>query len=301
MNWLSRQSFLGKNSSVVLKEAKVGIVGLGGGGSHIAQQLAHVGVGNFLLVDPDSIEEHNLNRLVGGTVRDVRRKASKVEIARRVILGVQPHADIKPMACIWQHAVNELRKCDVIFGCVDSFRERDELERFCRQNLIPYIDIGMDVTKVGPDYLVAGQTLLSMPGQPCLRCVGVITEERLEREAETYGAAGPHAQVIWPNGVLASLAVGFFMQLLTPWHRKPAIGAYREYDANSNTVRVSPKWRSLEERKCPHHPEKDRGDPTFDIRQWLDRQDTSPAGPSLIQKLLEEIRDFWSAVMAGRR
>jgi hypothetical protein len=29
----------------------------------------------------------------------------------------------------WQEAIPALRRCDVIIGCVDSYRERDELER----------------------------------------------------------------------------------------------------------------------------------------------------------------------------
>ena len=67
----SRQSFLGAQSERKLAETRVAIVGLGGGGSHIAQQLAHVGVGHFRLIDPDCMEASNLNRLVGATQSDV--------------------------------------------------------------------------------------------------------------------------------------------------------------------------------------------------------------------------------------
>ncbi len=270
MNWLSRQSFLGPNSAKILKSARIGIVGLGGGGSHIAQQTAHVGIGKFLLIDPDRIENHNLNRLVGGTARAAWRRARKVKIARQLIKGIQPRADVEIVCDVWQAALDKLRECDVVIGCVDSFGERDQLERFCRQNLLPYIDIGMAVTAVGPEYLVAGQALLSMPDEPCLRCVGVVTDERLEEEARNYGDAGEQPQVVWPNGALASVAVGFLMQLLTPWHAAPLSGAFREYDANTNTVRESPKWRTLGARKCPHHPSNDRGDPSFDIRLCSD-------------------------------
>ena len=82
---LSRQSFLGKGSGHVLTASRVGIVGLGGGGSHIAQQLAHVGIGNFVLIDFDHIEDSNLNRLVGATARDVKNGKAKVEILSKLI------------------------------------------------------------------------------------------------------------------------------------------------------------------------------------------------------------------------
>src|SRR3546814_7257519 len=56
----SRQSFLGPDSDQALEAATIGFGGLGGGGSHAVQQAAHLGIGNFVLVDPDAIrsEEH---------------------------------------------------------------------------------------------------------------------------------------------------------------------------------------------------------------------------------------------------
>jgi molybdopterin-synthase adenylyltransferase len=57
-----------------------------------------------------------------------------------------------------------LRACHVIIGCVDSYRERDELERFARRFLIAYIDIGMDVHPLDNGLVVGGQVVLSLPG-----------------------------------------------------------------------------------------------------------------------------------------
>ena len=51
MSWLDRQSFLGADSDARLDQTMVGLVGLGGGNSHVAQQLAHLGFGNFVLID----------------------------------------------------------------------------------------------------------------------------------------------------------------------------------------------------------------------------------------------------------
>jgi tRNA A37 threonylcarbamoyladenosine dehydratase len=65
MSWLDRQSFLGANSEQRLAEMTAGLVGLGGGNSHVAQQLAHAGVGHFALADADHISLTNLNRLIG--------------------------------------------------------------------------------------------------------------------------------------------------------------------------------------------------------------------------------------------
>ena len=57
--------------------ACVGIVGLGGGGSHIVQQLAHIGIHYFTCFDGDVVEYTNLNRLVGAIASDVADRILK--------------------------------------------------------------------------------------------------------------------------------------------------------------------------------------------------------------------------------
>jgi hypothetical protein len=267
MTRLDRQSFLGTGSDAVLDAATIGLVGLGGGGSHSAQQLAHLGIGGFVLVDPDTIDLTNTNRLVGGTAADVHGAHPKVEIAARIIRGINPRARIKALKSDWRFVLNDLKACDVILGAVDSFVERDELERFARRFLIPYVDVGMDVLEL-PDgqFLISGQVVLSLPDGPCLRCCHLITHERLQREAEGYGAAGSRPQVVWPNGVLASTAVGIAVELLTPWHRSPSSFVYIEYDGNRRKLSASHWMDALLDRTCPHYPAAERGDAGFDMR-----------------------------------
>lgn len=259
---MSRQSFLGADSDTVLSRVKVGVVGLGGGGSQEVQQIAHVGVMNFCLPDPDVAESSNLNRLVGATLEDVILRREKTEIAERLIIGLNPSAHIERISDRWQVRLELLRDCVVILGCVDSFSEREELERFCRRFLIPYIDIGMDVIPSREGFRIVGQVVLSSPGAPCLRCMGVVTDENLKREAEHYGMAGARPQVVWPNGVLASTAVGLFVQLVTPWHDSPVATAYFEYNGNDFTLSVSPRLSHLP-RECPHFKTECVGDPLF--------------------------------------
>jgi molybdopterin-synthase adenylyltransferase len=262
-----RQCFLGPDSDAVLWESTVGLIGLGGGGSHFVQQCAHIGIGGYVLCDPDIIEDTNTNRLVGGTNADVEQEMPKVSIAERTIRALQPNARIVPVRGSWQDATEHLKLCDVILGAPDSFKERDQLERFARRYLIPYIDVGMDVIHRSDrnDYLISGQVILSVPGQPCLRCCNFITDERLAEEARQYGAAGGRPQVVWPNGVLASTAVGLMIRLLTPWSRFPAEFNYLEYDGNRSTVSPSFWVDMLKNKVCVHHPADETGDPLFDI------------------------------------
>lgn len=267
MSWLDRQSFLGADSDAVLGRCVVGVVGLGGGGSHVAQQLAHVGIGTLVLVDPDEIEDTNLNRLIGGTWADVEAATPKSEIARRLVSGVRPDLRVIAVKDVWQNAADALKSCDIIVGGLDSVRAKDELDAFCRRFLIPYVDMGMDVHGEGATCIVSGQVVLSSPGRPCLRCLHIVTEQALERESAAYGNAGGRPQVVWPNGVLASTAVGLVIQLVTPWHPNPVDSAYLEYDGNLGSIVESSLLKYQSRHPCSHYPANERGDPGFDIRR----------------------------------
>ncbi len=260
----SRQSFLGVDSQAAIERAIIGIVGLGGGGGHIVQQCAHVGFLNYRLYDADPAEQSNLNRLVIATEADAVAGTPKVELARRRILAIRSTAKVETFLCRWQDQPEPLRGCDIVFGCVDSFAERRELEAGCRRYLLPLIDIGMDIHQAGDEApVMGGQVILSMPGGPCMFCLGFLTEEKLGREAQKYGATGGRPQVVWPNGVLASTAVGIAINLLTNWTRSKPQTVYLAYRGNDGTLIPHPRLEYLKNAPCPHYPPDQVGDPVF--------------------------------------
>lgn len=258
-----RQGFLGPGAPWIIENAKMGIVGLGGGGSHINQQLAHIGFKHVVYADFDHVTLSNLNRLVGATAKDVRDARLKAEIASRVFLSIQPDALLDAVPARWEDKVDALGECDVIFGCVDSFAGRRDLEQFCRSRMIPLIDIGMKVRQnPGEVPQIYGQCAVSMPGSHCLRCLNVITDENLAEEAGDYGA-GPQPQVVWPNGVLASTAVGFAMQMLTGWAGNTAPPARVDYKGFEQSVTPSNLIQALKGISCSHFGAEDLGDPAL--------------------------------------
>lgn len=257
-----RQSFLGDNSQDKIHACRAGIIGLGGGGSHISQQLAHIGFQKYVLYDPDVPEESNLNRLVGATVKDVENGIPKVTIAERLIRGLHGHAEVDPIQKKWQENNDQLKSCDIIFGCIDGYKGRLELESFCRRQMIPYIDIGIDVHKVdnSPPNL-SGQVIVSMPGGPCMQCLQFITGDKMGKEAAKYGAAGHNPQVIWANGVVASTAVGIALDIITGWTKMmPCI--HMCYEGNFGKMVPHPllKYKS---KNCTHYPSAHVGEPYF--------------------------------------
>ena len=257
----SRQSFLGENAENLISRITIGITGLGGGGSHVIQQLAHIGFLNYIIYDGDFVEESNLNRLIGAEAADALAETPKLHIAKMMIYGLQPQAHVRGFACTWQEHPEPLRSCQIVIGCVDSYKGREELEIVCRRYLMHYIDIGMDVH--GKDKpVIGGQVILSSPGGLCMRCMRFLTDEKLAQEAARYGNAGVRPQVVWSNGVLASTAVGVAVDLITNWTRKQRSHAYLVYDGNECTMKESITLQKLKA-TCEHYSTADIGDPVW--------------------------------------
>jgi hypothetical protein len=258
-----RQSFLGTSSQDIIKNARVGIVGLGGGGSHLAQQLAHLGFQDVVLCDPQQIADTNLNRLVGATVRDVQDKSFKTDIAARVFRGLQPKAELDDRRLGWEAKVSALRRCDLIFGAIDGFAARRDLEVFCRTHMIPLIDIGMKVLRPeneAPE--IRGQVILSMPGEICMHCLQFLTAANLAEDVQRYDK-DPQPQVVWPNGILASSAIGYAIGLLTGWSGA-SVPPYRmDYRGSQLTMAPSHMAAALKGHACAHFPTSNCGDPNY--------------------------------------
>lgn len=272
MNTESRQSFLGDELESRQREERPAVVGLCGGGSHIGQQLAHIGFQQIMTFDFDWVEDSNRTRMIGSQPMDAVNSALKTDVVGRLIKSINPDCDNEKFSCSWQEAAEHLRTATVIFGCVDKLSVRDELERFARRNLIPYIDIGMDVHKTERGFSISGQVAISLPGEPCLHCMGVVTKGALELEHQRYGDAGGRPQVIWPNGVLASVAIGQYMDMILPWSDEPNDSLLKEYDGNRHELRESTKSRILRQNACTHYPRgKDLGNPFFKLSQWLQK------------------------------
>ncbi len=259
----SRQGFLGAKADAIIDQTVVGIIGLGGGGSHIGQQLSHLGLRRFVLCDHDRISESNLNRLVGATVRDVEKSELKTNIAERNIRNLHKNAEIINCPKKWEDCFNDLIGCDLIVGCLDSFSARRDLEGFCRRNLIPLIDVGMDVVDENGSYEIYGQVILSMPGKPCMHCMGFLNAEMLGLEAQKYGVAGENPQVVWSNGILCSTAVGIVVDLLTDWSKQLRDTMFISFKGSVFSLKQDSRIPFPSDHHCQHYAFTEVGDPTF--------------------------------------
>lgn len=236
----------GHAGQAALADLRVAIVGLGGTGSVVAQQLAYLGVSNFLLMDPDSIEITNLNRLVGATPGSIGR--SKVAVACENVTTINPRADCTLMQeDVVKHGVAEaLKLADFIFCCTDSMASRAVLNQFAYQHLIPCIDMGIGIgTRDGAISYIAGRVQMLSPGLPCLVCTDKLDADQVrfemlsesQRAADPYikGVAVPQPAVISLNSTMASTAVTMFLAAVTGI---PSAARMLTYDGMLGTVRA---------------------------------------------------------------
>lgn len=84
---------LGREAMEKLAAAKVAIFGIGGVGSYAAEGLARSGVGAFILVDDDLVNETNLNRQIIALRSTVGKP--KVEVMKARILDINPGAKVE--------------------------------------------------------------------------------------------------------------------------------------------------------------------------------------------------------------
>lgn len=155
----------------------VGIVGLGSVGAIVAETLARIGVDAVTFIDPDHVEEHNLDRLLFASRRDIGR--AKVDLAADTVRrhATARHLSVTPVSLPIQTvaAYKAALDCDLLFSCVDRPVPRDVLNYIAHAHLIPVIDGGIAV-ELNPSTdrleFAHWRAHIITPYHQCMRCNG---------------------------------------------------------------------------------------------------------------------------------
>jgi len=229
----------------LLQRLTVAIVGLGGTGSVTAHQLAHLGVRDFLLIDFDSADETNFNRLLGAVPAEVG--AAKIDIAKRAIKSIRPEAAVNTVEgdIVDEPIAEQLKSVDFIFLCTDSHASRAVVNQLAYQYLVPCIDMGVSIISDGAVITyITGRVQLLAPGMACLTCANSLDANQIRREMMTpeqrqtdpyfVGHHEPQPAVISLNATVSSLAVTMFLGVVTS---VPSHSRFLIYDAIRGSVR----------------------------------------------------------------
>lgn len=272
----------GDAGQAILGRAKVGIVGLGGAGSLIAEYLGRLGVGSFVLADPDHAELSNLPRLTGASEWDtldwlargrypgwLKRLAGrfakpKVLMARRNILRANPRARIEAIVSNFLEGDIAARftDCDYLFLAADTMRARLLFNAIVHQYLIPGVQVGAKVQvdrNTGEITDVFSVVRPVTPESGCLLCNRLISAAKLQEESiseeERRGQRyvdDPEVvapSVITLNAVAVAHATNDFLFYMT---------GLRNPDVPASFIRFHPRSRQVwsdEPRKSPSCPE----------------------------------------------
>ena len=166
----------GQETQNTISRLRVGIVGLGSVGCIVAEAMARIGVSQVTLIDPDRVEEHNLDRLLYATVKDIGKL--KVDLAARAMKsnatadGFQVTA--LPVSVHNRTGYTAALDCDLLFSCVDRPVPRDVLNYIAHAHLIPVIDGGVavetDGERGGKFFSAHWRAQIVTPYHQCLRC-----------------------------------------------------------------------------------------------------------------------------------
>jgi len=175
----------GTEAEVRLRHATVAVIGAGGTGSAAIETLARAGVGRLVLVDPDYIEESNLERVHGSIPEDAERHRDKVAVAARHVRAIDPSIAVEALigALPQDEIVDRVVMSDVVLGCTDQQHSRLALSDLALRYLVPILDSG--VMLEGSNGRVTGQILQLvrfLPDDPCALCRGLTNPQRVAQE-----------------------------------------------------------------------------------------------------------------------
>ncbi|WP_190275758.1 ThiF family adenylyltransferase [Thiorhodovibrio frisius] len=216
---LDRQRAFGPGLRQAAKQIRVGLVGVGGLGMLALEQLARAGFRRFVLVDPDTIEVSNLNRLPSVTARDIGR--FKVQVGKRLVQQIARSLDDEAEVSAWKQdiyrsraAQRALGSCDLILAVTDNELSRTMALSLALDSGREYLQAGSDIT-LGEDGSIIGlraEVTGAETGRYCPICSGRLSPGQASIEARAYasGEVVAHAR---SEGYLPDVAAPAVMSL----------------------------------------------------------------------------------------
>lgn len=272
INYDRQARLFGDRGQAILQNQKVAIIGAGGAGALINEQLARLGVGHLIVIDPERIHPTNLPRVVGASRANTRPwltnpklpsyiqrlgerfRTSKVQIARRVALEANPKIQFEAIRgdITDPSVVEKIIDCDYIFLAADSMQARLVINAIVHQYLIPAVQVGVKIqidhdSGTVTDVFIVVRKLV--PGESCLWCNELINSTRLAEESvslkqrsnQKYVDEVPAPSVVTLNAIAVSQAVNDYLFAITGLAQKSPVRWTKTYPMTGETNQEKPR------------------------------------------------------------
>lgn len=209
-----------------IRDKTVALVGVGSMGSHISLELAKSGIQQFILIDPDILEVHNICRHICG-ISDIGR--AKVDAVKDLILDKNPRANvdvIKDSFTIFKKILCEkLLSADIVIVSTDVDIAKRDINEFCVRNKIPAIYTGVFERAFG------GEVVRYIPDiTACYNCI-LGFKRMLEEEVPSGNVLVDYSAIDDPNKVVAqpglSIDIGFVSLIASKVCLETLIGTWK--------------------------------------------------------------------------
>lgn len=243
----------GADGQQKLADTHVALVGCGGIGAKLAQELVGLGVQEVTFIDPDRVERSNLPRLPQAQPGDIG--ASKAALLQEDYVRQLPKASTTVVTTRVQDAERYVTAADVIVAGVDRVTPRLWVNQVAVDHLVPYIDCGAEIRIDDADQVTGmhGMVQSVVPGVfGCFDCADRGDPDRLSFEqmtASEQDAAveqgyvdgdmmAPAPSISHLNTVVAGLASSTLMQLVTGLDVPPSLLHYDALEHRLDEVTV---------------------------------------------------------------
>jgi molybdopterin/thiamine biosynthesis adenylyltransferase len=163
-DWDRVERLLGSANLERLQQSTVAVVGLGSGGGFVAQSLAMSGVGNFVLVDMDTVDESNVVRHVSDN-RDLGRP--KVDAVAELIRYRNPQATIDSRQGRIEDHMDALQGVDIVVVGVDQEQVKYIINEACLEQNLTAVYAGVYERGEGGDVVILRP---NTDEEPCYAC-----------------------------------------------------------------------------------------------------------------------------------
>jgi hypothetical protein len=208
-----------------LARLRILVIGAGSVGLEVALRLAASGVEHVAVMDFDTVELVNLDRLIGATRLDALLCRSKVDVARRLLsqTSTAEHPDVRAFdLSVCEPAGHAVAlDYDAIFSCVDRPWPRAVLNMLAYADLIPVVDGGLHIDPFGDGGMrnATWRSHIIRPGRPCLACnrqldLGRVALDRDGLLDDSEYIRGSTAGILPARQNVASLSISVAASLL---------------------------------------------------------------------------------------